>query len=148
MKTEMLSHKVSPSVTVSTSKNGKSITVTSDKFALAAGAVRDSQRQEMSVMGVRGQAFADCTPSEKTAMRDMFAKLSLANIVLAIRLWREGMAECSEYIRNRNFDPGIKVTVKVPKILNGELNLGSFEENAPASKVEKSPGVLPIAKAS
>jgi hypothetical protein len=78
----------------------------------------------------------------------MFAELSKSNIVLAIRLWREGMAECSEYIRNRDFDTGIKVTVKVPKILNGELNCGSFEENAPASKVEKCPGVLPVAKAS
>jgi hypothetical protein len=87
----MLSRRVSPSVTVSTSKDGKSITVTSDKFALAASAVRDSQRQEMSVIGVRGQAFADCAPSGKTAKRDMDGELSLANIVLAIRLWREGL---------------------------------------------------------
>jgi hypothetical protein len=143
MKTEMLSHRVSPSVTVSTSKDGKSITVTSDKFALAASAVRDSQRQERIVMGVGGQALVDCAPSEKTAVLDMYGKLSLSNIALAFRLWREGMAECSEYIRNNNFDTGTKVTVKAPKILTGELSLGSFGE-----KAWKCPEVLPLAKAS
>jgi hypothetical protein len=148
MKTEMLSRRVSPSVTVSTSKNGKSITVTSDKFALAASAVRDSQSQERIIMGVGGQAFADCAPSDKTAMRDMYAELSKSNIVLAFRLWREGMAECNEYIRNHDFDTGVKVTVKVPKILNGELKLGSFEESAPTSKAGESSEVLPLAEAS
>jgi hypothetical protein len=138
MKVEVSSH----GIKVFKSKNGKSITVTSDKFADAAKAINDSRAQErIALVACAGDALSDYQPSEIPEIRGAYAKLATSNVVLAIRLWREGMAECNAYIRDTQFDQGVKVTVKMPKILNGEWTL---DENGNITGGQASGGAVRI----
>jgi hypothetical protein len=125
MKTEVSSHGPNGEVKVSKIRKGKSdtvtgITVTSDKFAVAARALYDSRAQERIAMGEARDTLVGHKPSEVAEVRGTYGKLAASNVVLAIRLWRAGIAECNDYIRNTAFEKGITVTVKVPKILDGE----------------------------
>jgi hypothetical protein len=117
------------SVHVNRSKNGKVITLESDKFEYAAQAIYDSFGQERVATGGKYRAFNSDSAlygySQKEIPRvmDMNAKLAMANVTMGIRLWREGLQECNNYIKTTHFEQGTKVTIKLPKILDGELTL-------------------------
>jgi hypothetical protein len=111
------------------SKNGKSISVTSDKFEFAAQAIYDSRRQNRVASGGRYRAFNSDSPlhgyseSEIPSIMKMNQSLATSNVALAFRLWREGLLECSDFVKSTHFNQGINVRVKLPKVLDGELEL-------------------------
>jgi len=108
------------------SKDGKRVHVISDKFEIAAAALYDSFKQERASAQNKYYKFNADSPffgygsKDVEAVSKMNAQLCVANVTMALRLWREGMWECNNYIKSNHFEKDVRVTVKVPKVLDGE----------------------------
>jgi len=110
------------------SKDGKKITVTSDKFEMASQAIYDSFKQERASASQYHKFNADSPffgygSKDVESIQVMNGKLARANVVMAFRLWHEGMGECNNYIKSTHFDSGVSVRVKLPKVLDGEWEI-------------------------
>jgi hypothetical protein len=100
-------------------KTKNTVTITSDKFELCKQLIGQSRRSTSIAHGGRYYAFQGDNPLKKDFDDPAYgvqyhSKLALANFVLGMRLWKEGIAECNEWMEKNARDPKMSYKADVP----------------------------------
>jgi hypothetical protein len=114
---------------IKTTDKKKSIVITSTHFEDVYYFIGESGRKSRIAQGGRYYNFAGDNPlnqySDVNAGHEISSKLAVANYLMAMKLWKMGIAECNEWVNKhaRNY-PEKSITVKCP----GEIWVDDEEE--------------------